>query len=264
MPEGDTIHRSAATLARAIGGAEVTGWRSDRPELADASIAGATIAAVEARGKHLLVRFADGRTLHTHMRMSGSWHVYRPGERWRGGGRVQAVIETEAWVAVCFNAPVCELLPPGREPAAVRALGPDLLAPRPDLDEAIRRLRAAGALPLGVAVMDQRLVAGIGNVYKSEVLFLERLDPFGPVGDVPEEALRATLTRARALMKRNLRGGRRQTRRRDGGPTLWVYDRAGAPCLACGALVAMRRQGEQARSTYFCPACQGASGDLAI
>lgn len=220
---------------------------------------GATVSDVEARGKHLLMRFEDGRTLHSHMMMSGSWHIYRPGERWRKSGRVDAMLETDEWVAVCFDAPICELFAPGKEPELVRRLGPDLLAPRPDYDEAVRRLRAS-ELPLGVAVMTQSLVSGIGNVYKSEVLFLERLDPFAPVSEIAPEALRAALKCAARLMRQNLGGGHmRTTRRRFGGSRLWVYGRSGETCFECRTPVRMRRQGDQGRSTYYCASCQGTS-----
>lgn len=259
MPEGDTIYRAAQTLRRALAGRRIDAWRSDLTALVHAPIVGATVSDVEARGKHLLVRFEDGRTLHTHMMMSGSWHVYRPGERWRKSGRVDAMLETADWVAVCFDAPICELCSAGREPELVRRLGPDLLASPPDYDEAVRRLAASG-LPLGVAVMTQRLVSGIGNVYKSEVLFLERLDPFVEVGEIAPEALRAALKRAARLMRQNLGGGQmRTTRRRFGGGRLWVYGRSGEPCYECGGTVRMRRQGEQGRSTYYCESCQGTS-----
>ncbi|HJL16273.1 MAG TPA: DNA-formamidopyrimidine glycosylase family protein [Sandaracinaceae bacterium LLY-WYZ-13_1] len=258
MPEGDTIHRAARTLEKAIGGRRVTAWRSNDPALDRVDdLVGRTVAAVEARGKNLLVRFDDGRTLHTHQRMEGSWHVYRPGEAWRKPARgAVAVIETDAWVAVCFHAPVCDLLAPGRVPRAVRRLGPDLLAPRADLDEALRRMRAHPTMPVGVAVMRQHLVAGIGNVYKSETLFLERASPFTPVAELSDEALRGILRRARRLMKQNLRGFPRTTRRRFGRERLWVYGRAGERCYTCGEAIRMRRQGDDGRSTYFCPRCQ--------
>ena len=259
MPEGDTIHRAAHTLRRAIGGQVVTGWRSTEPALARVDdLIGRTVADVEARGKHLLVRFDDGRTLHTHMRMDGSWHIYRPGERWRKSARLAvAVIETRVWVAVCFAAPVCDLLRPGEVAESVRALGPDLLAPAPDLDDAVRRMRARATLPIGEALMRQHLVAGIGNVYKSEVLFLRRIDPFARVADLSDEALLGLLAEARTLMKQNLRGQPRTTRRRFGSSRVWVYGRSGAPCFACGASIRMRRQGDDGRSTYFCGPCQG-------
>lgn len=258
MPEGDTIHRAASTLRRAIAGQLVTGWRSARPELARVDdLIGRRVEAVEARGKHLLVRFDDGRTLHTHMRMDGSWHIYRPGETWQRSERVAvAVIETDPWVAVCFSAPICDLLGPGERSEPLRRLGPDLLDPEVDLGEALARLRARPELPVGEALMRQHLVAGIGNVLKSEVLFLRRVSPFARVGALSDEVLRELLEEAQRLMKESVRGGSRITRRRFGSSRVWVYGRSGKPCFTCGARVCMRRQGEDGRSTYFCPACQ--------
>ena len=210
---------------------------------------------MEARGKHLLLRFDDGQTLHTHMRMEGRWDIYRDGDRWgRPADRAVAVVETEEWTAVCFDAPLVELV--RGDPELVRRLGPDLLDPAADLDEAVRRLRALGASTIGEALMRQDAVAGIGNVYKSETLFLGRIDPFLAVGALPDETLHALLNEARRLMKQNLRGGARTTRRRFGGPALWVYGRSGKPCLECGDRIRMRRQGQAGRSTYFCPRCQ--------
>ncbi|MCA9609119.1 MAG: Fpg/Nei family DNA glycosylase [Myxococcales bacterium] len=255
MPEGDTIHQTAHTLSRAIGGRRVMGWRSALAALEDADLVGRTVETVEARGKHLLVRFDDGRTLHTHMRMDGSWHIYRPGERWPiGAHRAHAVIETEAWIAVCFDAPICALV--RGEPEMVARLGPDLLDPDADLDEALRRLRAHPDLPLGVAVMRQDLVSGIGNVYKSEVLFIRRRDPFATVADIGDDALRDVLLEARRLLRINL-GRPRRTRHRLRGDPHWVYGRSGKPCFECGGSVAMTRQGDLGRSTYYCPTCQG-------
>ncbi|MFK7984650.1 MAG: Fpg/Nei family DNA glycosylase [Sandaracinaceae bacterium] len=258
MPEGDTIHRSANRLRSALEGCVLTGFESPRkPALeANAELVGRRIDAVEARGKYLLVRFDDGRTLETHMKMNGSWHLYRPRERWRGpASDAVAVLHTEAFVAVCFRAPICRLV--RGLSSEVRRLGPDLLDPAADLDEAVRRMRAEAELPLGVAVMRQDLVAGIGNVYKSEVLFEQRLDPFQPVADVASEELVAMLSTARRHLRRNLRTRFRGTRRIQGTARLWVYERSGEPCYGCGTVIEMRRQGpEMGRSTYFCPRCQ--------
>ncbi|MGF1467225.1 MAG: Fpg/Nei family DNA glycosylase [Sandaracinaceae bacterium] len=257
MPEGDTIHRAARTLQRAIGGREVTRFSSVLPELEQADLAGRQVREVTARGKNLLVHFDDGRVLHTHMRMEGSWHIYRPGEPWRKrASGAHAVLETDDWVAVCFHAPLVELLASEDHSAQLRGLGPDLLDPDVDLDEAVRRLRGHGHLPIGEAVMRQQLVAGIGNVYKSETLFLLGLDPFRPVAESDDATLREALQRARALMKQNLRGFPRVTRRGYDGQRLWVYGRQGKACFRCRTPIRMRRQGTAGRSTYWCPACQ--------
>jgi endonuclease-8 len=252
VPEGDTIHRAARTLARAIGDKTITKLTCDA---GGEDLVGHTITSVEAHGKHLLMRFDDGRTLHTHMQMDGSWHIYRPGEKWRRPSfAARVVIETADWLAVCFDAPLVELV--HGTPELVRSLGPDLLGDTFDMDAAISRVRAVD-LPIGEAIMRQQLVAGIGNVYKSELLFLERLDPFVRVTD--EEILRAVLARARALMLQNMSGNARTTRRRLTGSRVWVYGRSGKPCFTCGARIRMRRQGDAGRSTYYCPQCQRVS-----
>jgi endonuclease-8 len=264
MPEGDTILRAARTLHRALAGRRVEAARAPALPRAGEDLEGRTISAVEARGKNLLVRFDDGRVLRTHMRMTGSWHVYRPGERWRmPSGAARVVLETDAWVAVCFAAPVVELLRPGdeerHEPLA--SLGPDVLAETFDYAEAVRRLRELGETALGEALLAQRAVAGIGNIFKSETLFLTREDPFAPVASVDERRLKRILSRARELMQASLGPQPRATRpaltrSREPGARTWVYRREGRPCRRCGAGIRMRRQGVDRRSTYFCPKCQ--------
>src|SRR4051812_26984552 len=175
MPEGDTILRAARTLNRAFAGKSIARASSPLPELANVDFAGLRIDAVEAHGKNLIVRFGDGRALHTHMRMNGAWHLYRAGERWRKPEHLaRFVLEVDAvqgdppLVAVCFSAPVVRLLRVPDADAKLTSLGPDVLAVDFDADEAIRRLRALGAMPLGEAIVHQNAVAGIGNIYKSE------------------------------------------------------------------------------------------------
>jgi endonuclease-8 len=267
MPEGDTIFRSADVLRRhLLGGVVLEAWSQPRPGLARvprlSRLVGSRVESVEARGKHLLIGFSGGLWLRTHLRMRGSWHRYRVGEAWRlPESRASAVLRTEAAVAVCFDAPEVELLTSGEleRHAALGALGPDLLGASFDADEAVRRLLSSPSVPLGEALLDQRAVAGIGNVYKSEVCFVERLDPWAPVGAVHPDALRAALATARRLLQANVRGGARVTTGVGApGRSLWVYSRAGRPCRRCGTLVAGRRQGEQARMTYWCPRCQPA------
>jgi endonuclease-8 len=265
MPEGDTIFRTATVLRRALlGGTVRRAYAQAGPGLSrvpDLSVlVGSTVGVVEARGKHLLIGFSDGRWLRTHMRMRGSWHRYRPGEAWRlPVRRAVCVLETGAAVAVCFDAPVVELLTDAElvRHQALQALGPDLLGASPDLDEAVRRLRANGAVALGEALLDQRAAAGIGNVIKSESLFMERLDPWAAVDAFSDEELRAVLRRAANLLAANIGGGRRVTTgSRSPGESLWVYRRTGRPCRRCGTLIRARRQGTQARATYWCPSCQ--------
>jgi endonuclease-8 len=267
MPEGDTIFRTAVVLRRAlVGGVVRRAVAQPGPGLSrvpDLSVlAGSTVEVVESRGKHLLIGFSGGRWLRTHMRMRGSWHRYRLGEPWRlPARRAVCVLETDAAVAVCFDAPVVELLTDAEliRHAGLRALGPDLLASEPDLEEAVRRLRERAAVPLGEALLDQRAAAGIGNAIKSEALFMERLDPWAPVARFSDDELRAVLGRAAGLLAANTAGGRRVTTgSHSPGESLWVYRRTGRPCRRCGTLIRSRRQGEQARTTYWCPSCQQA------
>ena len=269
MPEGDTIFRTADVLRAALAGRRITAARA-RPQpglrrVPDLSrLVGSSVVSVEPRGKHLLIGFDNGLTLRSHMRMSGSWHRYRPGEPWRRPAhQASAVLETAESVAVAFNAPVVELLTDAdvRRSRPLTELGPDLLGKAFDADEALRRLRARNGEELGNALLDQRAVAGIGNVVKSEVCFIERLDPWASVGAVPDEALRAALSTARRVLQANTRGGARNT---TGSPVrgqgLWVYGRAGRPCRRCGTRIEVRRQGDLARLTYWCPRCQPSVG----
>lgn len=265
MPEGDTIFRTADVLRAALVGRRIIAARAQpRPGLRrvpDLSrVVGAVVTHVEPRGKHLLIGFDNGLTLRSHLRMSGSWHRYRPGEAWRRPLRqASAILETPEAVAVAFNTPVVELLSDAdlRRSRPLRTLGPDLLGERFDADEALRRLRGRDDLSLGEALLDQRAQAGIGNVVKNEVLFLEGLDPWAPVAAFTDDELRAALATARRVLQANVGGGQRVTTgspRR--GESLWVYERAGRPCRRCGTLVMTRRQGDLARSTFWCPRCQ--------
>jgi endonuclease-8 len=265
MPEGDTIFRTAEVLRAALAGRRVTDARAQaRPgmrRVPDLSrLAGATVTAVEARGKHLLIGFDNGRTLRTHLRMSGSWHRYRPGEPWKlPRHQASAILETAEAVAVAFNTPVVELLTDSdlRRSRSLRELGPDLLSRTFDADEALRRLRERNDEQLGNALLDPRAVAGIGNVYKSEVAFLEQLDPWAPVGRFDDAELHAVLRTARRLLAANTRGGARITTGSSArGEALWVYGRSGRPCRRCGTRIEQRRQGELARLTFWCPRCQ--------
>jgi endonuclease-8 len=263
MPEGDTILRAARTLARRLENKTITAFASTVPSIARADLLGHAIARVEARGKNLLIHFDDGRALHTHMRMTGSWHVYLPGERWkRPASYARVVLEVEGCVAVCFSAPVVELFAPGHVEAArdLASLGPDILADCFEVETAIARMRAGGSVPIGEAVLDQRRVAGIGNIYKSETLFLQKVDPFRLLGDLTDDTLRAILLEARRLMSANLApgSGMRTTTRTGTRARHFAYGRSGEPCLVCGERIRMRRQGAALRSTYYCPACQSA------
>ena len=270
MPEGDTIHRAANTLAPALEGRKVVGFSSRARQIhaiGAKRLVGETVAKVEARGKHLLIWFSPSDlALHTHMRMSGSWHLYRTGERWRRGEHLaRAIIEVQGWTAVCFSAPVCELLPRAQieQHPSLAALGPDALAEAPDMAEARRRLDERATTTIGEALLDQRVLAGIGNVYKSEVLFIHRVDPWTPVGSLPAETRDALLATAQQLLLRNVAPGtvgRTTTAPGTSSGRLYVYGRARRPCTRCSTPISRARQGEQGRSTYWCPRCQGPGG----
>ncbi|HZD79026.1 MAG TPA: DNA-formamidopyrimidine glycosylase family protein [Actinomycetota bacterium] len=261
MPEGDTITRTARTLDRALAGRRLV--RFQAPRLPAATLrpsAGSIVLSARARGKHLLIDFSDGSTLHTHMRMHGSWHVYQPGERWRlPPAAMRAMVQVEGAVAVCFRAPVVEVLEGGalRRHPQLTSLGPDLCAPAPDLDAAVEGLGRLlpGSTQIGVALLDQRAAAGIGNVYKSEVLFACGIDPFTPVTALDEATRRRVVETAARLLRANLDA---RAPRRTVPEGLAVYGRAGRPCRRCGTPIRSRKQGEAARATYWCPACQPA------
>ncbi len=259
MPEGDTIHRTAARLRPALLGrtvVRVEATRSAHP----CPPPGTVIEAVEARGKHLLVHFDDGWVLQSHMRMTGSWHLYRPGERWqRPSHLVRALIEVDAdaddprgWIAVCFSAPVVELV---RAPRTDH-LGPDLCRPDADLTEAVDRMeRLDPATELAEVLLDQRICAGVGNVYKSEVAFAHGLHPLTPIGAIPTARRVDLVATAARLLRQNLTTSARTT---VSGPpgSLAVYGRRGEPCRRCDTPIRRAVTGPQARSTYWCPRCQ--------
>lgn len=273
MPEGDTLRRTADVLGRALVGEEVArAWsRPVGPQLI--RVEGSRVSAVRNQGKHLLIDFDLGLTLHTHLGMHGSWHRYRPGERWRRPrGSAVAMLETGRTVAVCFDAPVVELLDTralALHPS-LAALGPDLLAEPPDIEAAVARLRAAERAEVSVAeaLLDQRAVAGIGNVYRSEVLWQVSLPPLLPVGELDDATLRSVLATAAALMRANLTGGQRVTTRdalgaapgsdgqRRGMRRLNVYGRTGRPCPRCASLIRSGTLGSPPRRVYWCPRCQ--------
>lgn len=260
VPEGDTLFKAAARLRPALVGHVLT--RFEAPRLVgDRPRAGTTVEGVEARGKHLLVHFGDGVTLRTHLRMTGSWHLYRDGERWQKGAHLaRAVVGVDSgWVAVCFQAPVVETYHrAGPEPDALASLGPDLCRPESLEDDVLDAvLERAAAIPapgttLGEALLDQRIAAGIGNVYKSEACWAVGLDPGTPLAAVPPEDRRRVWATAARQLQANL--GHAERRTHPGG--LAVYGRRGQACHRCGTPIRMARHGDQARSTYWCPLCQ--------
>ena len=276
MPEGDTIFRAAQTLHRALAGRIVTRFESVFPRLArvddDHPIAGRTIESVTSRGKHLLFAFSGDLVLHTHMRMNGSWHLYRPDDRWQRPARdMRVLVETAEAVAVGFNVPIAELLS-SREMlrhTELRALGPDLLAAEFDRDEAIGRLRERKGDPIGDALLNQRVLSGIGNMFKSEILFIARVNPFAPVAELSDAALGGIVEISLRQLRLNVAGrsrtmapagGRRTTGSLHPSKGLWVYGRAGQPCRRCGTVIQAKKTGPDARLTYWCPQCQARAG----
>ena len=258
MPEGDTIHRLAASLRRGLGHGPVTAFVAPGVP-GPLPLPGERIEEIAARGKHLLLRFSGGVTLHTHLGMSGSWRVLAPGSPSRPtGGRPgrAALLATGRASALCRDAPTVELLDDAglRRHPRLAALGPDLCRPDLDLDEVLRRLDTLvePATELGVVLLDQRPACGIGNVYRSEVLWACGADPFAPLAEVDVDARRAVYATAHALLRANLHGFPRRTVPEG----LAVYDRAGRRCRRCGETIRARRLGEQARTTWWCPGCQ--------
>ena len=259
MPEGDTVWQAARRLHVALAGQVLT--RSDLrvPQHATADLTGRAVLDVTPRGKHLLTRIEGGLTLHSHLRMDGSWKVYETGRRWSGGPahQIRVILGTTDRTAVGYRLPVLELLRTTDEARAVGHLGPDLLGPDWDPGKALANLLRDPDRPLGEALLDQRNLAGIGNVYKSELCFLLGVTPWLPVGALPADRAAKLPALAQRLLEANRdRPVRTTTGRR--GQDLFVYGRAARPCLRCGTPVRAADQGDGSRErpTYWCPACQ--------
>jgi endonuclease VIII len=278
MPEGDTIYRTARALQSAIGGRVVTGFETGLAKLVrvndDAPLVGRVVVKVESRGKWCLIHFSGDLILVTHMLMSGSWHLYRTGERWQmGRSRMRVVIRTEEWEAVGFNIPVVEFHTERslERSSEVPKLGPDILSGSFTVETGVERLIAYGRenpdAEIAVVLLNQRVLAGLGNVYKSEVAFAAGVNPFRAMRTITQREIEAMVDVAHRYMKANVvdgkgdgivtySGNRRTTHAMDREERLWVYRRQGQECRRCGAVVMMRKQGVQARSTYWCPECQ--------
>jgi endonuclease VIII len=274
VPEGDTIYRAARALGHVLEGKVVTRFETALAPLAsvddNAPLAGRTVDKVESRGKWLLIHFSGDLILVTHMRMSGSWHIYRVGERWHRSRReMRVVVATADMEAVAFNVPVAKFYTARtlERNSTIPKLGPDLLGADFAADEARARLLAHGDEEVANVLLNQRVMAGLGNVYKSEVLFACGVHPFRPVSALTNAEVDCILDRAKRFLEANVREGgdggmvtytglRRTTRAADPGARLWVYRRQGKECRRCGAAILMRRQGPGARSTYWCPVCQ--------
>jgi endonuclease-8 len=268
MPEGDTLARVAAVLRRVLSGRRIVAARGGPGGAQLERVVGARVESVESRGKHLLIAFDNGLTLHTHLGLHGSWHHYRRGERWRRPAvRAVAVLETPDQVAVAFDAPTVELF--DSRAAAIhpvlRGLGTDLADPAFEPAASLSALRSPerAGQPIGEALLDQGVAAGLGNVYRSELPFIARVSPFTPVESLSDDQLRALLERGARLIRANSRGGARVTTTPGSPSRLYVYGRTGRPCLRCGTPItsAVTRAHETAnpRRVYWCPRCQPAS-----
>jgi len=274
MPEGDTIFRAARTLNKALAGQVVTGFETVLPKLSrvdqDEPIPGRIVESVEAKGKWMSIRFSGGLTLLTHMLMSGSWHIYRPEEKWQRPSRdMRIVIKTEKIWAVAFNVPVAEFHTNDtlRRRQGFRSLGQDVLDPNFDPAKSIAALRARSELLVGEALLSQSIMAGLGNVFKSEVCFACGVNPFRRVHTLTDEELLCLVNTARKFLLANVTdssgnqittytGIRSTTGRANEQERLWVYGRRGEPCRNCATPIESRKQGEDARTTFWCPACQ--------
>lgn len=256
MPEGDTVHRVARRLDHALRGDAIARFDLRVPELANADLTGSVVQAVVPRGKHILMRIGDS-TLRSHLRMDGAWHLYRPGERWRAPAHTaRAIVGTAAVEAVGFEVSMLALVPTAREFELIGHLGPDPLSEDWDPAEAARRL-AADPRPIHVALLDQRNVAGFGNEYAAELLFLRGVLPSRPATEVDAAALLEL--GARTIRANRDRVDRTFTGVALRGRTTWVYGRARRPCRRCGTPIRSGELGAAAseeRRTFWCPRCQ--------
>jgi endonuclease-8 len=262
MPEGDTIYRIAVRLRPILEQQRIAHVTARDSRLAVDTVTGQIVASIEPRGKHLLIHLANGHAVHSHLGMTGSWHVYSIGETWLKPASYAALtLSTERAVCVCFSPKTLELLSPDalRRHAHLHRLGPDVLADDFDGEQALVRFRVRDDLPIGEAIMDQTILCGVGNIYKSETLFKCRLNPFRPVSSLTDGELRGLIVAARRLMRANRTGHDRRTRFQHDGDRFWAYGRSGQPCLHCGQRICMRHQGTLGRSTYWCPGCQPAA-----
>ena len=275
MPEGDTIFRTARNLGRALMGRPIIGFRTTFPLIMrfndDTPLVGQTVDQVEARGKWLLIHFSGGGILTSHLLMNGSWHIYRHGERWQAPRfNMRIVIENSEYQAVGFRVPVARI---HTEQSLARDLHVarvenDVLSQEFDCEAALGRLMARSQEALSDALLDQKVLAGVGNVFKSEICFVLGLHPFRAVGTLTRDEAAATIACAQKLLKANVLEDsgdlivtfraqqRRTTHASDPGASLWVYGRAGEPCRRCGEAIRRRIQGEDARVTFWCPLCQ--------
>jgi endonuclease-8 len=281
VPEGDTIFRSARALNKALAGAIVTGFDTAYAPLAsvhdNTPVTGRIIERVEAHGKWLLIHFSGDLILITHMLMSGSWHIYRTGEKWRWTRQhMRVVIRTKDFEAVAFDVPVAQFHTAASlaRHAVIPKLGPDLLGQQFSEDEAMARIRARPDEEIANVLLNQQVMAGLGNVYKSEVCFACKVHPFRRVSSLSNAEIDCLVETARKMMGANVlgtsgdgvttyTGARRTTGNANPASRVWVYGRQGRQCRRCGTPILMRKQGVGARSTYWCPECQPAGNSFA-
>ncbi|MFT4974373.1 MAG: endonuclease-8 [Myxococcota bacterium] len=263
MPEGDSLRNIARALTPLLEGQELVGLWTDG--LRHPKLVGELLGAPSARGKHLLIPIGEHAVLHVHLGLNGAWHVYRPGERWRlPGSRAPLRLETAKHTLPCFDPMLVELLDAksvNRHPMLAR-LGPDLLDEAPDLNDILDRARGCGRLSIAAVLLDQKVAAGIGNIYKNEVLFIAGRHPWTVPTHLSDDDILGLYALAAELLRSNVRAGMRATtplsvqkRHRE---RFWVYGRAGAPCLRCGGRIQRRQQGDEGRDTMWCPRCQPA------
>src|SRR5580698_4674784 len=275
MPEGDTIFRTARNIGRALMGKPVIGFRTTFPLLMrfndDTPLVGQTVDQVEARGKWLLIHFSGGGILTSHLLMNGSWHIYRHGERWQAPRfNMRIVIENSEYEAVGFRVPVARMHTQQSLDRDLHVAVPenDLLRAEFDATAALERLMALGNQSVADALLDQSVLAGVGNVFKSEICFVNGLNPFRTIASLTRDVAAAAIACAQKLLRANVledsgdmivtfRGQqRRTTHDSNPGESLWVYGRASEPCRRCGEAIRRRIQGADARVTFWCPRCQ--------
>ncbi len=264
MPEGDTLHRAAARVGTALVGAEIVSVTGTHRAVAAEGrrLAGTTVTAVTAIGKHLVIATDRDWVLRTHLRMTGRWDVYRPGERWRSSpGKARVVIATVDAVAVCFAAPDVEIGPTDKVLAGLAHLGPDLTATAADTREIRTNLARRQPPTIADALLDQDVASGVGNVYKSELLFLERLHPDETPDALADVQVAGLYARAHELLTANVATRVRTTTGSQGRDRHWVYGRGGQPCRRCGTTILTATHGPLARVTYWCPSCQHRGSD---
>lgn len=263
MPEGDTVYRAAHHLHAALAGQVLTACDVRVPRYATVDLTGQTVESVASRGKHLLLRTGEA-LVHSHLKMEGAWHLYRPQGRWRRPAfEARIVLGTQPWQAVGFALGTLEILPRSAEEDVVGYLGPDVLGPDWDAEEAERRILADPDRAIGLALLDQRNLAGVGNVYRNELCFLRGVLPTRPVSEVPDLPVMIGLAKRvleanKNRMERTLTGDTRRGRQD------WVYGRTGKPCRRCGTTIedgtlgdpVQPGRGATDRETYWCPRCQ--------